>query len=221
MNREELERAFSVPRFSRFVAAAGGDYSRAFELYKTNLRVSNHLFSAIAVFEVILRNAVDAHYKAAFNEASEDGGWLLSQSSPRGFLAKKGCEKSRASVLESIQKFGDEYSHDKAVSNLGFAFWRNLFNSKEFAAGGSSLLNIFPDRPRGQGLNQTLIFNKLALVVDIRNKIAHHDPVCFIPKPAIVSLELPTQSHQTMRTLLSWLGFDTRELLGEADFGFR
>lgn len=218
MNRDELERAFSVPRFSRFVAATAGDYAKGYELYKTNLRISSQLFANIAVFEVVFRNAIDAHYKVQFRDENTEGlGWLFAQSSPGGFLAKKGCEKSRASVLESIQKFGEAYSHDKAVANLGFAFWRNLFNAREFSAGGDSLLKIFQQKPRGLGLNQTFVFNKLNVVNDLRNRIAHHDPICFIPKTAAVSPEIPNRAQESMEELIDWLGFQSHQLLNPLD----
>lgn len=221
MNREELERAFSLPRFSRFVAAGGGDYRKGYDLYRVNLHVSSRLFATISLFEVVFRNAIDAHYKSFFPNDLEYGGWLLAQSYPNGFLSKRGCEKSRITLLESIQKLGEDYSHDKGVANLSFAFWRNLFNSKEFAAGGSSLLNIFPNKPHGYGLNQTFVFNELCLVHDLRNKIAHHDPICFIPQTAIFSLEKPAQSCKTMKNLLIWLGFDNTDLLDEITFDLK
>lgn len=219
MDKDELERAFSIPRFSRYMAATGGDFHKAYDLYRLNLRSSGKLFMCIAIFEVSFRNAIDKHYTLRFgNKDLGEPSWLLSQSSPSGFLAKKGCEKSRASVLESIQKFGEYFSHDKVVSNLGFAFWRNLFNAREYAAGGDSLLKIFQDKPRGLGFNQTMVFNKLHVVNDTRNRIAHHDPICFVADTALVSFDTPQKAYEVMVELLCWMGFQGEKLLGGFDF---
>jgi hypothetical protein len=212
MTPTELERAFSIPRFQRYVEAAKGDYAKGYDWYKVNLRLSSKLFSVLGVFEVTFRNAVDRHYQLRYDEK-----WLLTQSSPDGFLTKKGCEKTLANALEVIG-WRDYYAHDKVVANLGIAFWRSLFNSKEFSAGGDSLLKIFPNKPKGKSLNHTYVYNKLYPVTKIRNRIAHHDPICFAPKTSEISAEWPQKAYDSMTELITWLGFNPEIMLDGVDF---
>ncbi len=212
MTSSDLERAFSVPRFKRYVEAAQGDYARGYDWYKTNLRLSAKMFSVISVFEVVFRNAIDQHYQVQYDPL-----WLLTQTEEGGFLLRKGCERSLANVQEIIG-WRDQYVHDKVVANLGIAFWRNLFNSKEFSAGGDSLLKIFPNKPKGITHNHTYVYNKLYPVAKIRNRIAHHHHICFAPKSSEISLELPIKAYDSIKELLIWLNFNPELLLEGIDF---
>jgi hypothetical protein len=212
MTPADLERAFSLPRFKRYVDAAEGDYIRGHTWYKGNLRLSAKLFTVISVFEVIFRNAIDRHYATRYGAE-----WLLSESGDNGFLSKRGCEKTRSSVKNAIG-WRDAYVHDRVVATLGLPFWRSLFNSKEFSAGGDSLLKIFPNRPKGKALNHTYVYNKLHPVAKIRNRIAHHDPICFAPKSSEISTEWPLKAYDSMTELMGWLGFEPEKLLDGIDF---
>lgn len=212
MTNTDLERAFSAPRFKRYIEAASGDYAQGHELYKVNVRLSSKLFAVLGVFEVVFRNAVDRHYGLRYGPD-----WLLTQSDEGGFLCKKGCEKTRKNLREVIG-WRDIYIHDKVVSNLGIAFWRSLFNSKEFSAGGDTLLRIFPNKPRGKAHNHTYVYNRLHPVSKIRNRIAHHDPICFSPSTSEVSAELPIKAYDSMKELLNWLGFIPELILEGVDF---
>lgn len=82
-----------------------------------------------------------------------------------------------SSVTNVIANLGLNYAHDKAIAELTFGFWTFQFASKEFAAAGSTLLSILPGRPFGT--NHTKVFKKLTSINKIRNRIAHHEPICF------------------------------------------
>lgn len=211
MTNADLERAFSTPRFTRYTEATGGDHALGHELYKVNVRLSARLFAVLSVFEVVFRNAVDRHYMQQFGP-----NWLRTQSDEGGFLGKNGCEKTRKNVQEVIG-WRDLYVHDKVVANLGIAFWRSLFNSKEFSAGGDTLLRIFPQKPKGKAHNHTYVYNRLHPVSKIRNRIAHHDPICFSPYTNEISAELPLKAYESMREMLMWLGFVPDQILDGVD----
>ena len=213
MKSINTERAFSRCRFERYVAACDFDQEKALQLYKANIRLSVKLFAVIGMFEVVFRNAIDQHYRSRYGN-----NWLLQQAGPDGFFAKKGCEKTRENIIGSILKFGTDFTHDKVVADLGLAFWRNLFAPKEFAAGGSSLLAIFKNKPYGFGFNHTYVFNNLNPVNELRNRVAHHDPVCFAPKTSVISCELPLRVHRAVAEMLYWMDFDPDEILEDIDF---
>jgi hypothetical protein len=79
---------------------------------------------------------------------------------------------------------GTTYTHGKLVAGLGFGFWRYLFAQHQYQYAGSTLLQIFPAKPRSTATmqyNQRFVFNQLDNVNKIRNRIAHHEPICFKP----------------------------------------
>jgi len=213
MKSQDIERALSRPRFGRFVAACGGDRTAGLALYRTNIRLSFKMFAVISVFEIVFRNAIDAHYRIRFG-----ANWLNDQLQPSGFLSARGCEKSRENVVNTIIKLGADYTHDKAVADLSFPFWRCLFASKEFMAGKSTLLSIFTEKPHGEAYNHTYVFNQLGLINEIRNRIAHHDPICFMPKTNIASSEPTLKAYHSMKELLRWLDIHPNEILAGVDF---
>lgn len=52
-----------------------------------------------------------------------------------------------------------------------------MFAGRQFQTGGSSLLAIFPNLPPRH--NQSFIYHKLDKINSIRNRVAHHEPICF------------------------------------------
>ncbi|MBK8968169.1 MAG: Abi family protein [Saprospiraceae bacterium] len=213
MNSYNIERAFSKPRFYRYLAASNGNWQTALELYRTNVRLSSRFFAILNVFEVVFRNAINEHYINQFGK-----NWLFIQSAPKGFLANPGCEKSRKTVLEAIQKLGNNYSQDKMVAACSFGFWRFLFASKEFSAAGSTLLRIFPNKPKGGNYNHTYVFNELFKINEIRNRIAHHEPICFAPQLSKISCWPVVESNSILREMLEWLDFEPRAIFLDIDF---
>ena len=216
--RTVFERAVSKPRLSRYLAAYNGDWKKAQKLYLANLRISQKLYAVISVFEVALRNAIDEHYKNQFMVINGSSEWLKSESSLSGFLSNsalaKGSYQSRENVKKSINKLGRHYTHDKVVSELSFGFWKYMFAAKEFAAGGSTLLRIFSVRPHG--VNHTDVYNKLDIVNRLRNRVAHHQPVCF-DKTGKVSLVSTLDAYNHILDILTWLGYDAKILLKGVD----
>ena len=181
------------------------------ELYKANIMVSKELFVIIGMLEIALRNAIDTHYSQIFNGSPD---WILQQSKPTGFLGQKGSEKSLEKAEISIRALGKRYTHDKLVAELSFGFWRYLFASKQYQFAGSSLLNIFPNRPKRTP--QKDIFKKLGDINAIRNRIAHHEPICFGVENSISSKYAEEKYHEILE-LLQWMNYSTLELLQGID----
>jgi hypothetical protein len=135
--------------------------------------MSQEIYGVIGVFEVILRNSIDRYMISVkgpmwLEDAVSDGGY---------FDINPGCEDSFHAVQEAIHGLGSQYTHDRLIAKLTLGFWRYQFAAKEYAASGSSLLNIFINRPFGT--KQKDILKKLVRINEIRNRIAHHEPICF------------------------------------------
>ncbi len=213
-----LEQAVSTPRINRYIAACGGDRNRADQLYVANIRLSSKLFAVLCMFEVTLRNAIDNHDKSQFSVRNGSTEWLQAESSASGFLSSptlaRGGFQSRQNVLSVLINLGHRYTHDKAVSALSFGFWRYTFAAKEFAAAGSTLLRIFPARPRG--INHTDVYNRLAEINRLRNRVAHHQPICFDRLGSISTTDAQAAYGYCLE-IFQWLGFDTTVLLDGID----
>jgi hypothetical protein len=197
----------------KYLAASGHSTRKAMTLYRANIRLSTEIFSILCLFEVTLRNAIDVHYRSKFGN-----NWLFDAVQPgTGHLNAVGCEKSLSGVTNVIANLGTNYTHDKAIAELTFGFWTFQFASKEFAAAGSTLLSILPGRPFGT--NHTKVFKKLTSINKIRNRIAHHEPICFGTPPSVSTL-YATHKYNQIKEVLQWMGVDVKAFLYGID-GFQ
>ena len=211
-NHIYYQKILSKPRLGRFITATNGNHYKAIRLYKINLHLSLTLFGIISIVEIALRNAIDEHYKKTLGQPE----WLKINAQPSGLFYhtqlrnKKGNFEQAEKIIFTINSLKNHYTHDKLVTELSFGFWRYLFSGIQFQVFGNTLLQIFTKRPKG--VNQKTIFQKLININNIRNRIAHHEPICFS------SQNLPSinysESHYTdMIDILEWLGFNTKEIL--------
>lgn len=208
MSNSAFHTAISAPRFQRYLSACG-DHHRALQLYRANIELSQQMYGVIGIFEVILRNSIDRHMIAQKGES-----WLEDAASVGGYLdLSSGCEDAFHAIHEAIHRLGLKFSHDALIAKLSFGFWTFQFGAKEFAASGSTLLGIFPNRPFGT--KQKLVFKLLSKINEIRNRIAHYEPVCF--KDDVIDVSKAQKRYQLIKELLQWLGCDPKEVLSGID----
>lgn len=207
MDNERLHTAISHPRFSRYYVACENNKRRAIRLYRGNILLSQKMYALIGIFEVILRNSIDRHFIRG-----KGNYWLEEAVQPGGYLdISAGCEDSFHSVQEALGRLGSGYTHDGLITKLSFGFWTHQFAKKQYAASGNSLLNIFPNRP--VGVSQKIVFQDLMRINDIRNRIAHYEPICFDKDTGIVSTTIVLHRYDLIRDLLYWLGCNVRSIL--------
>jgi hypothetical protein len=205
----DYQKAFSIPRLDAYLYASSRNQVRAIDAYKTNLRMSQAFLGALSIFEVTLRNEIDAHYKNQFGN-----NWLQTQASATGFLSARGCETSLKTVEDVILKFSRvPFNHNEAICLLGFGFWRYLFAVKEFRSAGNTLLRVFPNKPTG--VSQGIIFNKLSDINRIRNRIAHHEPICFNYHRVRLSDGYARHNFKIILEMLQWMSYDTNFLFSD------
>jgi hypothetical protein len=207
----DFESIMSIPRMLRYKTACGNDSKKAMTLYRLNLRLSQELFTIISCFEISLRNAIDKHY--TINYGSD---WLRDASQPGGIFDIPHCRVTRGIITDLITNFGTHYSHSKLLAKMDFGFWRYLFAQPQYRAGGQSLIHIFPAKPTSTPAiqyNQSFIFNELAKVNNIRNRIAHHEPICFQSPNPIISTTFARQHYALLLQLFQWMSIDEAALL--------
>lgn len=207
MPNRHFHTAISYPRFSKYLAACSNNKNKALRLYRANILLSQKLYAVIGVFEVILRNSIDRHF-----EVLKGNDWLAKAVAPEGFLdISPSCEEAFHRIQEGIHLLNINYSHDALIAKLTFGFWTYQFAATGFAASGNTLLAVFPNRPFG--VNQKTVFQYLLKINEVRNRIAHYEPICFDKRTGAISSFYTEQRYKLILEVLSWLGCNPKRIL--------
>jgi len=204
----------SVPRMRRYVDAVQGDTRKAMTLYRLNLKLSQQLFTIVSCFEIALRNAIDKHYTLR-----NGPDWLRDAALPGGMYSLPNCGKTPQIIREALHGL-TSYSHPKLLAELPFGFWRYAFARHQFFAGGQSLLSIFPAKPRSTPIlqyNHGYVFSELGKINNLRNRLAHHEPICFATGQPVINTDYAKQHYLQILNLFRWMGIDEGSLLYGVD----
>lgn len=210
MRYSDFEGIMTPARMNRYRLACGGNTRKAMTLYRKNLQLTQELFTVISCFEVALRNAIDAQAVPALG-----ADWLRDAAAPGGIFDNPRCRLTRDNINDAIGKL-HVYSHYKLVAELGFGFWRYMFSKHQFNATGRIMLRVFPSKPTSTPAiqyNNIYVFNQLAALNDIRNRMAHHEPICFLPQQPIKNTTYARQHYNLILQLFQWMQIDEAALL--------
>jgi len=208
---KDFENIITPVRMGRYLVACGNRTQKAMTLYRKNLKLSQELFTVISCFEITLRNVIDNHYHGLFGND-----WLRNAASPGGRFDNAKCRVTKLTINDAISKLGVNYTHHKMVAELGFGFWRFMFAQNQYKACGNTLLQVFPNKPRStpsMQYNQGYVFDQLKEINKIRNRIAHHEPICFSPRTPIKDTTYAREHYNIVIQLFQWLNIDETSLL--------
>lgn len=213
MKFKDFEAVLSSSRLQRYVDACGGDTRKAMTLYRKNLHLSQDIFIIISCFEVALRNAID---RTLSNHIGNE--WLRDSAMPGGFFDNRQCYKTCTIIRHAYNKRLRDcnYTHEQLLSDMEFGVWKYMFAPNEYRSSGRCLLSIFPYKPTSTATtqyNNRYIFNELDKINTLRNRIAHHEPVCFGLNSATIDTTYVMQQYTRIQTLFQWMGVDSRDLL--------
>ena len=206
----DFESIMTVARMNRYLLACGGNTRKAMTLYRKNLQLTQELFTVISCFEVALRNTIDRQAVAVLG-----ADWLRDSAQPGGVFDTATCRLTRDNINEAISKL-HIYSHHKLVAELGFGFWRYMFAQYQYRNSGRIFLRVFPAKPASTPVlhyNNTYIFNQLAQLNNIRNRMAHHEPICFLPQQPVINTAYARQHYNLIMQLFQWMQIDEAALL--------
>jgi hypothetical protein len=210
MRYSDFARIMTPARMNRYLLAFGGNSRKAMTLYRKNLQLTQELFTVISCFEVALRNAIDAQ---AVTVLGAD--WLRDAAQPGGVFDNHRCRLTRDNINDAISKL-HVYSHHKLVAELGFGFWRYMFAQNQFNATSRIMLRVFPSKPTSTPAiqyNNIYVFNQLAALNNIRNRMAHHEPICFLPQQPVKNTTYARQHYNLILQLFQWMQIDEAALL--------
>ncbi len=213
MKYADFEEIMSTQRMERYVEACGGDTRKAMTLYRYNLQISQEMFTIVSCFEVALRNAIDR--KLSENLGDE---WLRDSIMPDGVFTDPILRKTRDIITFAHRKLqqSQSYSHHKLLAEMEFGIWKYMFSPVQYRVTGRNLLSIFPNKPRSSRemqYNQTYIFNELDKVNSLRNRIAHHETICFASRTSTIDTSYVINIYTKIKTLFSWMDIDSNSLL--------
>ena len=122
----------------------------------------------------------------------------------------------RSEVLRIIQELTSQgrYTNDRVVSSVSFGFWTHLFTRQPYRLGGQNLLKVFPNRT--PGLGQRMIFNELMSIKTFRNRIAHHEAICF-NSLGIIDITATQDKYQLILKYVQFLGYNSNHLFWGID----
>jgi hypothetical protein len=158
-----IEKALSPERLAGYIKIAQGDKRQAIRLYERNTSLSEALYGVIQGLEIALRNALDRALTKDFGRPD--------------WYDHIGLEQKE---LESIQKakanittWGKTITPSRIIAELTLGFWVQLTARKyEKPLWVKYLHRVFPLK-----LNRKVLFQRLDSIKNLRNRIAHHEPI--------------------------------------------
>ena len=209
----EFEKIISTERLKKYVYACKNDTRQAMTLYRYSLKLSKEMFVVIGVFEVSLRNRIDSVLKTVYGND-----WLRDFVVPGGvFYSDSRVDATKKIIIKAYNglKMSNTYSHSKLLSEMEFGIWKYMFNNVQYRLSGRCLLKAFPNKPKSSVMNQydnTYIFNGLDRINIIRNRIAHHEPICFNNSNCI-DIQNVMECYSMIMQLFNWMDVDSKALL--------
>ena len=213
MEYSEFEHILSAKRMARYRDATKGNTRKAMALYRYNLRLSQEMFTIVSCFEVALRNAIDSLLVETLGE-----NWLQNAVQDHGIFSDNRMNETRKIIERACDRLSRKgiCSHSKLIAEMEFGVWKYMFSSLQYRATGQCLLKVFPNKPRSSAdtqYNHTYIFNELDKVNRLRNRIAHHEPVCFRRHSAEIDTSYIVNEYQKIQTLFSWMEINSHAML--------
>lgn len=168
---QAVKTALSAARISTYEASSGAN-GDALQLYSWNAQVSGALLAPLHICEVVIRNAVSEVLSSVYGDRWP---WSSSfeQSLPdpaRGYSPRKDLFNARRSAATT----------GKVIPELKFVFWQKMFTSRhDNRLWNSHLAVALPhlDHTQGVGALRQLVYTHLEQVRELRNRIAHHEPI--------------------------------------------
>lgn len=179
LDNEEAIKAFrktiSEARFSRYLKMADGDAEHALELYHWNAKLSQSLYLPLQMWEISLRNKLNN-----FLIWKSNSKWPYDSRVVRNLKSNE-VRRLQATISREAQrrKVGIVPT-DAIVADLSAGFWVALLTKGYDVpfAWRYNLARIFPNDPSP---DRQAISSSCDQLLDLRNRIAHHEPILHLP----------------------------------------
>lgn len=170
---QQLMAEISLPRAETYLEYAHHDDRAAATLYGLNQTLALYYFELSGAVEVALRNRIHEIFTQSYGDD-----WFPTVQSLITPSRKNDIDKAR----DDIRRKALPDTPGQMVANLGFGFWVSFFENKnERRFWNKGLFKIFK---RGRSRRQ--VHEKLVRLRDLRNRIAHHEPIFNQPHLATI-----------------------------------
>ena len=164
-----LEQRLSPERLGPYRAAVGGNLDRAVALYEWNAKVSGALWITLGHVEVLVRNAMHQQLTQWSARTHQEPRWYLD---PGGVLISKSRETISEARRRATLNGRRLETPGRVVAELSLGFWRYLLISSYDRSLWPCLRNAWPNKRLRREVH-----DPLAELHDLRNRIAHHEPI--------------------------------------------
>lgn len=214
MQYPKLEFYVSKPRLDRFLIACGNAHQRAQNLYQANLKVAESFYTVLNLFEVFLRNRINAELSSYFGNPdrilTEKNGFMADQS-----LAgtKFYLQKEVLSAERRLNVRRKPITSGLVIAEQSLGFWTSLFNTHHYRILSGSVIHCFPNKPNQiQRKQLNLILDDIR---DFRNRVYHNEPVCF--NGNAIDFAKAIQIRADIYNALNWMDSDTAAYVAPLD----
>lgn len=184
---ERLAEWCSGERMRRYLAWAGQCPDHAVSLYSINLQLSESLYVPLQTLEILLRNRTHQVLAARHGPL-----WFDATTAVLGIARQ--YDQVRTATAD-LQRQGRAITPGGIISHLTFGFWTMMFNKEHEVLWQQTLHRISAD-PGKRGLRRKQISAPLVRIRQLRNRIAHHEPILHWPL---------RQHHADMMQLMEWI----------------
>lgn len=211
----DLSRRLSAARLEIYkqelrIRGIDKDLDKSALLYhRWNTTLSSALRSTLEQFELILRNSIDEHLVKDYGDQ-----WYKEKPWAGNYKLVKAIEniQSKASMSEYGERTSERSIHSKArgklrlglnrdnlVAELPFSYWIGFFRERRFR---DFAMKIFSHKP--PSVNDKEILKRLDMAHDLRNMIAHYEPIILLDIPEMEK-ELIEFIHWICPTSAAWV----------------
>lgn len=183
LGNEERVKSFratvSEARFGRYLKQADGDPFHAIDLYYWNAQLAQCLYLPLQTWEIAFRNRLNQFLIWKYKHE-----WPYSEVLLRTL---KGNERHRLNEAKERQEDGRKVRRaptDAIVADLSAGFWVALLKpGYDFPF--TWRYNLSRIYPHAKGLDREALYLSSDALLDLRNRVAHHEPVLHLDLPSL------------------------------------
>lgn len=162
--------AMSPPRLASYLTKCAFDERAALNLYSWNSDASAAFWVTLGYLEIALRNTLAGRLRVRHLDKDRPGTWL---DDPAGELAARAREDI-AAARRRVRAKGKQATEGQLIAELPFGFWRFLAARQYQTTLWPDLASGFPHAPTRARRG---IETPVAHLHDLRNRLAHHEPI--------------------------------------------
>jgi hypothetical protein len=179
---DHFKSLLSPKRAQFYIDKATESGKQPFEVYQSNINLSENFYASLHYFEIILRNKIAKHISKKWKNWFELGSDFVKHTLDLGQKNQLEVVQYRLSALQK------DISEDAVISELSLGFWTSLMDKKyaQTIWGQNKAKFIFPNLKK---IDPGQISTDLDRVRRFRNRIFHYEQIL-------------TYDHEKMRDIL-------------------